>query len=121
MSDRTEFKCELCKKHYSSYKSRWLHIKKYHTNDVNPLSTQCQPKVNPNLTEIKKSIKCDECKMKFTTRQAKSRHMKNSCKKNKDDNISILKNEINELKIQLKEIKEKLKTMGYIYTKNNMS
>ncbi len=32
MSDRTEYKCDHCNKLYSSYKSRWLHIKKYHNN-----------------------------------------------------------------------------------------
>ena len=34
MVDRAEYRCEFCNKYYASYKSRWLHIKKYHNNNV---------------------------------------------------------------------------------------
>lgn len=34
MEDRSEYRCNVCNKFYASYKSRWLHIKKYHNNNV---------------------------------------------------------------------------------------
>jgi hypothetical protein len=60
MGDRTVFKCDICKKNYSSYKSRWLHIKKYHSNNVvNNVVNVVEPVVNgvvknDNNSNIKK-------------------------------------------------------------------
>ena len=34
MSNGNIYKCDFCNQDYSSYKSRWLHIKKYHTVKV---------------------------------------------------------------------------------------
>jgi hypothetical protein len=107
MSDRTEFKCDICKKNYSSYKSRWLHIKKYHPVKLqqNPPDVPSKPaKICENDSSIQNStaeIKCSYCDKSFTRKDSLKKHIDlNRCKvENKNpDEIKELKKEIQELK-----------------------
>ena len=86
MSNRNIFKCDFCKQDYSSYKSRWLHIKKYHKSNTSKLLLKnvVNNVVNNNI--------CQYCEKKLCDRTSKWRHEK-TCKK-KDDNI------INDTKFQ---------------------
>ncbi len=121
MSDRTEYKCDHCNKLYSSYKSRWLHIKKYHNNDV----TQNVTNVTSNVTKCNKNVsytfeketdktnKCKHCDEQFNSRQTRWRHEK-KCSKILDGNILEKKleqqqKEIEELKKFKSEIMKSLK------------
>jgi hypothetical protein len=70
MEDRTEFKCDICKKKYSSYKSRWLHIKKYH-NDNSTLTKESKGKL---------MIKCDKCSFKCSTLEKLKEHNNTECR-----------------------------------------
>ena len=98
------YRCNICNKPYSCYKSLWNHNKKFHNDcqpNVNPMSTQCQPNVNPLLT----NIKCNYCNKIFNTRQGKCKHQK-KCK----NKININENNSEIIKLnQIKEEKEKLK------------
>jgi hypothetical protein len=138
--------CNICKKHYSSYKSLWNHIKKYHKNDVPNVSTDCKPKVdklstgcqpdvnqksgkiqidqNDNIDNTFNEKICNLCNTVFTTRQAKSRHIKYRCKKNtnynEDDNIKqMLFNIIKECKIHPKTLQKINKQLINNNTTNN--
>ena len=74
MADRTEFKCEHCKKDYSSYKSRWLHIKKYHKTPVVKSSTTVVQPVVENVVKCSKNENkvanniCKYCNKQFCDR-----------------------------------------------------
>jgi len=111
MEDRTEFKCEHCKKIYSSYKSRWLHIKKYHdTNTTNntPKSTILHTKTHQKCVN---ELECEYCEKIFSRMDSKIRHQKNRCKKlisvenKKIDDITELKKQNDDMKKQLDELK----------------
>jgi hypothetical protein len=76
---------------------------------VNPMSTQCQHDVTSSLNNNKLNIShsrdevkfiCLNCNGNFTTRQALSRHKKNSCSQNQknDDLVTKLNEELKELK-----------------------
>lgn len=85
--------CEFCKKNYKTSSSLWNHKNKFHLptltkSDVNTMSIQCQYNNNDTIN----SITCPNCMTQFTTRQAKSLHIKKFCKK------IDLQNQINELK-----------------------
>ena len=85
-----EYKCNICNKMYSSYKSLWYHNYKYHkntsTNDVTPCNTNvtnCNNNVtncNNNVTNCNNDniIKyyCPNCNNNFNNRQTRWRHIK---------------------------------------------
>jgi RNase H-fold protein (predicted Holliday junction resolvase) len=87
----TTVKCNynkhLCsKKHKKSTQSQHL---------VNKKSTFSQQLVNPvNLSKIP----CKYCDKRFTTKQAMYRHIKYTCKKNKDEDLKELARLLNETK-----------------------
>jgi hypothetical protein len=66
------YMCKKCNKDYKSYQSIWNHNKKFHVNNCQPLSNNCQPQ--PTKYKI---IICENCNKQFNTRQAKSVHKKN--------------------------------------------
>ena len=119
MSDRTEYKCEHCKKIYTSYKSRWLHIKKYHCNDVTKNVTNVSygvTNVTHNVADVSQNTKdkifnCKYCKSKFNSRQTRWRHEK-KCDNNKKNN-----DELNELKEEIKELKDLIQKSLKIHPK----
>lgn len=90
-----EHMCNICNKNYSSYKSLWTHNKKYHNTEINTKSTLESTKnnINPENTNscdntmVKKL--CKYCDKEFNTKQSKSRHEKNYCKKRKEENDKI--------------------------------
>jgi len=99
MSDRTEYKCSQCNKIYSSYKSRWLHIKKFHIDLCNSIVTISNPVCNPKV--IQNGLpenRCKYCNKSFKFRQGKWKHEKN-CKE-------IIKKENEKLKSEIEKIKE---------------
>ncbi len=116
MSDRTEYKCEHCNKQYSSYKSRWLHIKKYHSFKDNPKVIQSNPKnlkSNPkviqksskiiqNINEKDSRFKCNYCNKSFKYKQGKWKH-EQKCKTK--DNNQVDNNQIKKLEDQITELK----------------
>ena len=105
MSDRTEYKCEHCNKLYSSYKSRWLHNKKYHVvnvvkNDINVVKTVVKD-------VVKKTTECTFCNKVLSDRISKWRHEKH-CKQNNKQKLCTdeLKKENQEMKKEIEELKK---------------
>jgi len=105
MLDRTEYKCEHCNKLYSSYKSRWLHIKKYHVvnvvkNDINVVKTVVKD-------VVKKTTECTFCNKVLSDRISKWRHEKH-CKQNNKQKLCTdeLKKENQEMKKEIEELKK---------------
>ena len=68
------YRCNLCNKDYSSYKSLWNHNSKFH-NDTNE---NVKNDVNNVKIDVKivKSLTCDICNKVFNSRGAKSMHKK---------------------------------------------
>jgi len=88
--------CTICNKKYSSYKSRWLHMKKYHLDIV------IHPVIPAQNTVIQKSsyinedtnkLKCSKCSKEFKFRQGKWKHEKkcniNKIEKLEEENLQI--------------------------------
>lgn len=73
-------RCEICKKDYKTKRSLWNHNQKYHVNTVN---------TNVNNVKI-----CKFCKREFTTRQSKSRHELQYCKRKDELFVLADKDEI---------------------------
>ena len=94
-----EYKCEICKKSYSSYQSLWIHNKKYHKNDTNK-------QISENNTIINK---CEYCNKQFTRKNNLNYHIKNICKeKNKiKNNNEQFNNELFLIKKEIEQIKNK--------------
>jgi len=106
-----EYKCNDCKKSYSSYQSLWIHNKKFHNFTVStciPNVSASIPNVSINIPKVSneniqsKTI-CKYCKKEFSTPQNKWKHENRACKQKNsiltDNNkINELENKINELK-----------------------
>lgn len=94
-----EYYCECCnyktkqKGHYDKHLKTKKHLSQ---QKVNKKSTVCQPFVNSLSTSDKKSYFCKYCDKKYTTRQAMYRHIKYSCKQNKDEDFKELVRLLNE-------------------------
>jgi len=84
-----EYKCKVCVKDYSSYKSLWNHTKKFHK----PESAGSQLKVSKKSAESQQQVKtvldCKYCNKSYTHKQSRWRHEK-ICKIN---NTVIIKQE----------------------------
>ena len=106
VDNKVEFKCIICIKVYSSYKSLWNHNKKFHNINIlitseNILKSSDKVLINSNT----KIYKCRECNKSFNnikTRWSHEQKCKN--KENKEDEIKQLKDTINELKAQVQTI-----------------
>ena len=128
-----EYNCIICNKMYSSYKSRWLHIKKYHKNGNNLINNHVNHLDNPinnpiNHPIINQEIKCRKCNKPFTFIQNRWRH-EQKCKDNKIEKIEEQNKKLEEEMKELKTIVNKLsKTSvnnltvnGNINTVNNIN
>lgn len=112
VNTKSEFRCIICNKTYSSGSSLCNHNKKYHTNTIN----KCQvlsDNVKLKCQVVSRKIICDVCNKEFNTRQAKSLHKKKCYiiqqNNNTDNELKIKEMEL-QLKLQEKEIlKLKLK------------
>ena len=101
---KVDFICKICNKEYSSYKSLWNHNTKFHNVKI----PQCQYNVNTKSIPCKYNvnnaiISCEYCKKIFTTRQAKSLHIKKYCKNIIDKDIKL-----EEIKLQLAKEESKI-------------
>jgi hypothetical protein len=89
-----EYKCTVCVKDYSSYKSLWNHTKKFHK----PPSAGSQLKVSKKSAESQQQVKtvldCKYCNKSYTHKQSRWRHEK-ICKIN---NTAIIKQDTKETK-----------------------
>ena len=103
-----EYKCNICNKVYSSYNSRWLHNKKFHTNVIQKCTEnvkKCTENVKKCTENIKNSIenindkkyKCIYCLKNYSSRQNKWSH-EQKCK-----NIIKENNKLDELKEETKQ------------------
>jgi hypothetical protein len=121
MDNKIDFQCKVCNKAYSSYKSLWNHNKKFHSNNVEkPVEIVEKPvEIVEKPVEKNKSLICESCNKLFNSRSAKSHHKK-VCKQ-KDQIITISKNEIETLKNTINEMKEQfaliLKEKGKMHHK----
>jgi hypothetical protein len=107
-----EYRCDHCKKNYSSYQSLWIHNKKFHTNidiDVNKNVNTVNVCVNTNVNTVNikhatkvKQYFCSKCDKVFNLRQGRYQHEKN-CKVNKEENKD---KEIKQLELELKKKEE---------------
>ena len=139
-----EFKCESCNKFYASYKSLWLHKKKFHkskTNDdvhdvhyIHVQNLNVHDKVHEikeHCPLIKKLIKCEYCNKIFSSRSAKSDHKKKACKfnpnnpnnnninnNNNNNELIEIKKENNQLKQNYEKMEESLKEIKLLLEKN---
>ena len=78
VNHKSEYRCMICIKYYSSASSLCNHNKKFHsekpqtcqvlTSNVKSMSSNCQV--------LSSKIFCDVCNKEFNTRQAKSLHKK---------------------------------------------
>ena len=109
-----QFNCTICNKPYKSYQSLWNHNKKFHPKVENDDNNK------PNIeTHV---IKCTYCNAVFTTRQAKSLHIKKYCKQKQEIDakkaenkealqLQILKQETKLKKEETNRIKEEAKIL----------
>jgi len=109
MTDRSTLICDYCNKTYVSYKSRWLHIKKYHTksdviclpqNDVHVYPDVKMTSKNNNEKSVRSENSiCKFCEKVLSDRKSRWKH-EQICKKNNSE-IETLKNIIYDLKDEL--------------------
>jgi hypothetical protein len=105
MAENTKFKCEFCKQDYASYKSRWLHIKKYH--DIKPVENRKTHKKYPQNSTKNTMNQCEYCKKIYSRKDSLTRHQTDYCKMKLDDDIlkddkikEIVQNEIEKFKAE---------------------
>jgi len=110
--------CNICKKHYSSYQSLWIHNKKFHANTTdknNPVIVAN----NPNLNIMNDKSICKYCNKKFSCPQNRWKHENKVCKKNYNKDYGKIIRELqNEIK-ELKKNKENNNTITNNTTTNN--
>ena len=110
----TEFYCNICDKYYKSINSFCNHKRKFHNNDnhniikYNHLHNHNIIKYNHSTLSKKetdaKKFYCKFCNKEFTHYQNRWRHQKNC----KEDNSNLLKSENDNLKKELKEMKQQM-------------
>ena len=107
--------CKYCGKEFSSGQSRGNHYRKIHKIKANYYN---YPRIENKLEKIKLEIKIDEknkkfycrmCEKNFSCKQSRWKHEQNCnvVAKEKIDEITILKNDINILKEQIKNVEHK--------------
>jgi hypothetical protein len=121
MEDRTEFKCDICKKNYSSYKSRWLHIKKYHSKEEVSESKDNGKGKSKEKVSAEKIYECRYCDKIYKHKQTRYSHEKicktSENKDNKDIKLKKLEKQNNEMQKQLQELKELIQKSMKIHPK----
>ena len=96
------YRCKICNKEYSSYKSLWNHNNKFHNVDNTLCKGYVKDCVKNDVKERKGTIvcvnnevakqnyTCENCNKIFSCRQSKYEHKKKHCKKD----LVVLDNEI---------------------------
>ena len=113
-----ENKCNICNKFYASYKSHWLHNKKFHKNETVVNEIVCG-----SIEGEGKKYKCLYCNKLFNDRSNKSKHIK-ICKSKKiideEKEKELLKKELFEIKNTIVElVKQNAKNYQKNLEKNN--
>ena len=122
------YHCELCnfstplKSNYVSHLSTKKHIsfsnvKIMNDNPKQPKTTQKQQYDNPKTTitneQTSHEFTCKYCNQKFTFRQSMNRHIKYTCTKNKDEDLTELVRLLNlQLETQKQEFNEKIESQS---------
>jgi hypothetical protein len=133
--NKKDFLCNICNKNYASASSLCNHNKKYHQSIQNNFSLKCQENVKKcqemsserqeNVKKCQKILNqlynCRYCNKFYDKRQSRWYHeQKCELKNNKNNELEILKNEINKLKLTLqKTLKIKAKKNIFNNCNNN--
>ena len=101
------YKCNICTKEYSSYKSLWNHTNIHHNSN------------NTNNQHNIINFNCVNCNKKYKYIQSKKYHERNCIKTNKTVEYEIVKMKLEEKRIELETLKLKIKlqSMKKINTK----
>ena len=125
-----EYKCNICKTQYSSYKSRWLHNYKYHKNNIleTPQNNSQIPQNNSKTPQNNSKIyKCLKCSKILSRKDNLTRHEKicnNKLEINEilteKEKLGILNNKCHSLRdlVKLVHISPKYKQFKNIYITN---
>ena len=108
-----DYKCSICVKDYSSYKSLWNHTKKFHTAKT---AKDCILTVKQQDLTANNNI-CEYCNKKFTRKNNMNVHINKSCKERKNE-ITKLKEELAIIKQETKDPKETKEPIGSNITNN---
>jgi hypothetical protein len=116
MTDKTTgYKCKICNKYYKTYVTLWKHNKKFHNIKASKTldNVNIAPQNNSKNGELYTSTYiCTYCNKNYSRKDNLSRHQK-TCKA-KEDEVRIMKQQINELKEQFALI---LKEKGKMHPK----
>ena len=93
-----QYKCNICNKIYSSYKSLWNHNKKFHIIEDN---------IN-NISNNLLKYECDYCNKKFKNYQNRWKHKKICKNKELENNKETNENKVKKLENELDIIKNQL-------------
>ena len=101
-----EFKCNICIKFYTSYKSLWNHSNKFHKKETTDNNTVSHPEVSLNVPKSQSDVSikifnCKYCNNIYKHKQSKFKHEQKCENKKNNDQYSDLKKEIEDLKNQL--------------------
>ena len=122
-----EYKCNECKKDYSSYQSLWIHNKKYHSkNNINNQQSIninqhiIQPNININQPALINNLECKKCKKIFSFIQSRWRHEK-KCDKNTEVIGNAAQTQIQKLETKIEQLEKKVnkKSNKKIINNNN--
>ena len=126
-----EYKCKICNKQYSSYQSLWIHNKKYHSIKFNNNTILAQKKnVISQAQNFISQAQNIISQAQNSIAQEQNKHYCKFCKKNFVRNYCVIRHEkkcktkINEITIIKEEndkLKEQLKNNSKIELKNNES
>ena len=89
-----KYRCKICNKNYSSYKSLWYHNNKFHSTKVVESSTVVVESGTKVVVDNTKKYICKFCKRLFNDKSNKYKHEKICKNKTNDDKFEEFKNSI---------------------------